>query len=55
MSEELEEILRSVILVLYEEARDEDASYWDIADELNAIISKGRGEDTEEQPPTENI
>jgi len=45
MSEELEAILRDVILVLYEQARDEDASYWDIADELSAIINESRGDD----------
>ena len=43
MSEELEEILRSVILVLYEHARDEDEAYWDLADELSAIIIENRG------------
>jgi hypothetical protein len=48
MSEELEAILRDVILVLYEQARDEDPFYWDIADELGAIINKSRGDATEE-------
>ena len=45
MSEELEAILRDVILVLYEQARDEDASYWDIADELSVMINESRGDD----------
>jgi hypothetical protein len=46
MSEELEAVLRDVILVLYEQAREEDESYWDLADELSAIINKSRGDDT---------
>lgn len=46
MSEELEEVLRGVVLVLYEQAREEsEASYWGIADELSAIINESRGDD----------
>lgn len=45
MSEELEAILRDVIIVLYEQARDGDAHYWDIADELSAIMKEIRGDD----------
>ncbi len=47
MSEELEAVLRDVILVLYEEAREGDPSYWDIADELSDVILKLRGEGEE--------
>ncbi len=47
MSEELEAVLREVILVLYGEAREGDPSYWDIADELSDVILKLRGEGEE--------
>ncbi len=46
MSPELEEVLRDVILVLYEQSREEpDEPYWDLADELSAIINELRGGD----------
>jgi len=46
MSEELEEILREVMLVLYEHSQEEgDNTYRDLADELSVIIIKKRGSD----------
>ena len=43
MSPELEDLLRQVILKLYEENQDTgDQSYLDMADEINAIILKMR-------------
>ena len=49
MSPELEELLRHIILLLYEQDRDmddkfylEDKTYLDLADEINAIIIRIR-------------
>ena len=46
MSPELEDLLRQVILKLYEENQDTgDKSYLDMADEISAIIFKMRDGD----------
>jgi hypothetical protein len=48
MSPELEALLRNIILILYEQNQeDDDESYWDLADELSAIIIETRGDDEE--------